>query len=87
MVNVTSVPGKAIKQFFVKIISKHMKAKKVTGSSQHRFMMGKLCLTNLTAFYDETGLVGEGRAIGVVSLDLRKVFNAVSHFILIDKLI
>lgn len=63
-----------------------MKAKKVMGSSRHRFKKGKLCLTNLTAFYDETDLVGEGRKTDVVSLDFRKVFNTVSHLILTDKL-
>lgn len=73
LVDLTSVPGKAIDQILLKTISKHKKAKKVMESSQYRFMMEKLCLSNLAAFYDETGL---GRAMDVVSLDFRKVFNS-----------
>lgn len=71
--------GKVMKQILPKTISRHRRAKKLMGTSQHRFMEWKLCLTNLIAFY-ETGLVDEGRAINVVSLDFRKVFYAVSHF-------
>ena len=57
------------------------------GSSQHGYMKGK-SLTKLIALYDEmTGLVEEGKAVDVVHLDLRKAFNAVSHNILINKLI
>lgn len=37
---------------------------KMIGSSQHGFMKGKLCLTILIVFYNETiRLVGEGKAL------------------------
>ena len=44
-------------------------------------MEGKSCLSNLTAFYKMTGLVGKGRAQDIV-----KTFNAVSHNIFTDTL-
>lgn len=45
-------------------------------------------MTNLIHFYDEmVGLVDERRAVEIVYLDFRKVFDAVSHKILIDKLL
>ncbi|GAB0183305.1 mitochondrial enolase superfamily member 1 [Grus japonensis] len=86
-VNLTSIPGKVMEQLILGVISKHVEENKVIWSSQHEFTKGKSCLINLIAFYDGmTGWVDEGRAVDVVYLDFSKVFDTVSHNILIGKL-
>lgn len=53
---------------------------KVFGSSQHRFMKGKSCLNNLTAFHKEmTGLADKGRTVDVVYLEFGEAFNIASY--------
>ncbi|GAB0205230.1 mitochondrial enolase superfamily member 1 [Grus japonensis] len=76
-----------MEQLILGVINKHVKEKKVIGGGQHGFNKGKSGLTNLIAFYDGmTGWVDEGKAVDVVYLDVSKVFDTISHNIVISKL-
>ena len=60
---------------------------KIIRSSQHGFTKRKSCLTNMFAFYDvTTGLVDEGRPVGVVYFDFSKAFDTVSYKTIVMKL-
>jgi len=75
-----------MEQLILEVIIKQVEEKKVIRSSQHGFIKGKSCLTNLIAFYDDmTGWVDEGRAVDVY-LNFSKPFDTVSHNILLGKL-
>ncbi|PKU41878.1 rna-directed dna polymerase from mobile element jockey-like [Limosa lapponica baueri] len=79
-VSLTSVPGKVMGQIILSAIMQRMKEAQVIGPSQHGFMRGRSCLTNLISFYGKvTRLVDEGKAVDVVYLDFSKAFDTVSH--------
>jgi len=64
-----------------------MANEEVTGDSKHGFIKGKLCLTDVVAFYNGvTALVDKGRAADNIYLDLSKAFATVLHNILVAKL-
>ena len=66
---------------------RHVENNEVTGDSQHGFIKGKSCLTNLVAFYNGvTELLNEGKAAVVIYVDLSKALDAVLRDILVSKL-
>ncbi|KAJ7424043.1 hypothetical protein WISP_30579 [Willisornis vidua] len=86
-VNLTSGPGKVMAKIILGGIEKHLKDNAVIGLSQHGFMRGKSCLTNLISFHDEVKHVADQRKPADVSfLDFCKIFNTVSHRTLLGKM-
>ena len=60
---------------------------KLIYESQHGFIKGKSCLTNLLEFNDYVSkLVDEGSAIDIIYLDFQKAFDKVPHQRLARKL-
>lgn len=68
------------------MVSRHLKEKKITKSSQQGFAKRKSCLTNSIKYCDEmSDLVGEGRAVDIVYWDFSKAYDAFSHKFFVEK--
>ena len=86
-ISLTSVPGKVMERIISGTIMDQLKVNQGIRPSQHGFMNGRSCLTNLISFYDKvTRLVDEGQAVDVVYLDFSKASDTVAHNILVEKL-
>jgi len=51
--SLTSVLGKIMERFILSALTGHVKDNQGIGPSQHGFMKGRSCLTNLISFYDQ----------------------------------
>uniref|UniRef100_A0A493TU35 Reverse transcriptase domain-containing protein n=1 Tax=Anas platyrhynchos platyrhynchos TaxID=8840 RepID=A0A493TU35_ANAPP len=76
-----------MEQIILSVIMRHLQGNQVIRPSQHGFMKGRSCLTNLISFYDKvTRLVDVRKAVDVVYLDFSKAIDTISHSILLKKL-
>ncbi|GAB0199824.1 mitochondrial enolase superfamily member 1 [Grus japonensis] len=74
-VSLASVLGKVMEQIILSAITQHVQDNQAIRPSQHGFVKGRSCLTNLISFYDKvTCLADEGKAVDVVYLDFTKAF-------------
>ena len=86
-ISLTSVSGKVMERIISGTIMDQLKVNQGIRPSQHGFMNGRSCLTNLISFFDKvTRLVDEGQAVDVVYLDFSQAFDTVPHNILVEKL-
>uniref|UniRef100_A0A8B9DCC3 Reverse transcriptase domain-containing protein n=1 Tax=Anser cygnoides TaxID=8845 RepID=A0A8B9DCC3_ANSCY len=75
-----------MEQIILGEITRHVHGIHGIRPSQHGFMKGRSCLSNLISYDRVTRLVDEGRAVDVIYLDFSKAFNTVSHSILFGKM-
>jgi len=83
----TSVLGQVVEQIILSAITRHVLDNQVIAPSQHGFVKGRSCWTNLISFYEkETRSVTEGKDVRVVFVEFGKGFDIVSLSILLEKL-
>lgn len=86
-VSLTSVPCKMLESVLKDRIMSHLIENNLIKDSQHGFMPGKSCATNLAEFMDfVTRAVDDGKAVDIFYLDFSKAFDKVPRQRLIKKL-
>ena len=85
-VSLTSIVGKIMESIIAKNIREHLERHKLIRESQHGFMKGKSCLTNLLSFYSKVyESADNGDSYDILYLDFSKAFDKVPHQRLLRK--
>ena len=86
-VSLTSVVVKLLERVIRNRICAFFNDQDFFNPSQHGFLKGRSCLTNLLVFFDHiTQKLDDGEEIDVCYLDFQKAFDSVNHQLLIKKL-
>jgi hypothetical protein len=86
-VSLTSVPGKMLESIIKENIMSHLVENRLLRNTQHGFLTGKSCTTNLLVFQEHvTKAVDEGRPMDIIFLDFSKAFDMVPRERLLAKL-
>src|SRR5215813_148701 len=87
-VSLTSVVCKILESIIKDSIIEHLDKFSLLKASQHGFVSGKSCLTNLLEFFEEvTSMLDNGNAVDILYLDFAKAFDKVPHQRLIKKVL
>ena len=79
-VSLTCVLCKVMESILRDEIVTHLHKNNLIRATQHGFMAGRSCLTNLLEYLEDlTKLVDQGHAVDIVYLDFAKAFNKVPH--------
>jgi hypothetical protein len=75
-VSLTSVPCKLLESIIKDDIMNHLISNNIIKNSQHGFLPGRSCTTNLTIFLDTlTKITDKGKAADIFYLDFSKAFD------------
>ena len=86
-VSLTSIPCKIFESILKDSIMDHLQDQKLIKDSQHGFMPGRSCATNLVLFQDKlTKIMDQGKSADIFYLDFAKAFDKVPHKRLVQKL-
>ena len=86
-VSLTAVVCKVMESILKDSVMQHLINNSILNDTQHGFMQGRSCLTNLLEYLEVlTKLVDEGHSVDVVYLDFSKAFDTVPHARLVEKL-
>ena len=86
-ISLTSVPCKLMEKLVRDIIVRHMTENNLFSNTQHGFIKGKSCVTQLLEFLEDiTQSIDNGDEVDVIYLDFCKAFDKVPHRRLLQKL-